>query len=65
MLRREVVESQQLITVLDQTFGCLGVFRFEGFNEQIEGVLSQIFLRLRCSILWTQLSSERSKLLEC
>jgi len=37
MLGREVVEGEQLFSVLDQAFGGFGVFRLEGVDEQIEG----------------------------
>ena len=33
----EIVESEQLVAILDQAFGGFGVFRPEGFDEQIEG----------------------------
>jgi len=44
MLGWEVVEGQWLIAILDQAFDCLGLSRFEGFNEQIEGGI-RIFSR--------------------
>lgn len=39
MLGREVVEGEQLVAIPDQAFGGLRVFRFEGFDEQIECVM--------------------------
>ena len=37
MLCGEIVEGQQFLTILDQTFRSLWVFRLEGVDEQIEG----------------------------
>lgn len=42
MLGREVVEGQQFVSILDQAFGSLRVFRLESLNEQIEGSMGVV-----------------------
>lgn len=39
MLGWKIVEGEQLLAILDQAFGGLGIFCLEGFNEQIKGLM--------------------------